>query len=462
MPKSIVFEGQTHTFPDDFTDAEIQQALMGQPSAPKVAQQSQPQSDYLTKTEDAIHGAAQGLGGMALGAGKEVVKQGRNFLSMINPTGNELPEYNPPELNQPGSQAAGASIFKAAELLSPQMATSGLTLAARIPAEAVSTAGVTALQGGDTAESLKAGAVAGFSTAIGGAISKAMSSGGSKIQASTIRPREIDYKDGYKPETLAKIGLKGNLQDGFNQVQGKLTELRNARNALIDPNIKVDLAPAFDSARSQLLQDVKDLKYAGRGKQIVAAFDKLKQDVMSSLPKQAGPTGGSWPGSIAGKGKAQVNTTVPLTNAEDAKESFGILGSWAYGRQDLESSAVEKAANTVYLELKKAVESAVPDAGQLKLLNSQMKELIPVRNAMLSRIPVEDRNRMFSLADITAIVPAAVTGDISKLALLAGTRAQKSLRFGNFLVNNAGSATGAAAGLGKLLNWGLTGMTQER
>ena len=37
MPKQILFEGQTHTFPDDFTDADIQQALSSyKPPPPRL------------------------------------------------------------------------------------------------------------------------------------------------------------------------------------------------------------------------------------------------------------------------------------------------------------------------------------------------------------------------------------------------------------------------------------------
>jgi hypothetical protein len=267
-----------------------------------------------------------------------------------------------------------------------------------------------------------------------------MSSTGAKIRSSTVRPRVADVEDGFKLSTMVKHKITGNLQQSFDQVQSKLKDLRTARNALIDPNIAVDIAPVLASARAELLKKAQNLKNAGRGQQVLGAFDKLSDDVFRSLPN---------------------GTTVPLTNIEDAKESFGIMGAWAYGRQDFESSAIEEAANAAYTQLKKAIEQAVPNSGKLASLNKQMGELIPVRNAMLARIPVEERNRMFSLADITAMVPAAVTGDVTKIALLAGTRAQKSLRVGNWLSNNAQNATGAAAGLGKLLNLGYDEMTNR-
>jgi hypothetical protein len=202
---------------------------------------------------------------------------------------------------------------------------------------------------------------------------------------------------------------------------------------------KINLNEVFNKAQAQLSGEIEGLKVAGQSKQVQAAFEKLRADVMDVVGKDG---------------------IVNLERAEDAKEGFGLLGSWSYGRNDIDSAATEKAANTIYLHLKQAIENALPE-GAVKNLNKRMQELIPVKNAMLARIPVEERNRMFSLADITSMIPALVSGNPAHLALLTATRAQKSLRFGNWLIRNMETPSKVAPALGRLASAGIAGINNQ-
>ena len=109
-----------------------------------------------------------------------------------------------------------------------------------------------------------------------------------------------------------------------------------------------------------------------------------------------------------------------------------MTGSWAYGRGDRDANVKELVANTLYSKLRAAIEQSLgPQGAEVKALNRQMQDLIPVKHAMMARLPVEQRNQVFSLTDIAAMIPAIVTGDVRMLALEGLTRGQKNIRYGN-------------------------------
>ena len=307
----------------------------------------------------------------------------------------------------------------------------GLRFLARAAMDATKTGTVAAAQTGSVRLGAEAAATAGGFSLLGSALSVPLTAAGRKIQASTIHPRGTDMTDGFKWSVLDRFKLKGNLAQSLKQVDTELSRLRTARDSMIKPGAaSVNLSSVFDDVEKELAGEVGQLKHAGWASSSTEALKALRDDVM----------------------KAAGNSTIDIKQAENAKEHFGMMGSWAYGRPDKEAKVSELVANKVYLRMKTAIEDALGSQGQdVKALNKQMQELIPVKHAMVARLPVEERNRMFSLADMAALIPAAVTGDARMLALEGLTRAQKSLRFGNWLVRTPaaprlGSAVGKAAG----------------
>jgi hypothetical protein len=298
-----------------------------------------------------------------------------------------------------------------------------------------STGLVSTAQTGDLKQGITTGVLTGAMAGLGEPVKDLLGALGHKIQLSTIRPSLSDYKaypmlEGFSPELLQKLNLRGNLRESLGQVIYQLSKLRTERSAVLGATATpqmvngvmtggVDLVPAIGAARQQLVNQAAQLKNAGMSKKALDAFDNLIKDMQFGLKQN--PTG----------------FHVSIDQAENAKEAIGLLGQWAYGARDVDSSSMGQAANILYTELRKAIERAVPDTGKLKALNAAMKELIPVKNAMLHRLPVEERNRLFSLADITAILPAIISGRMEPLSLLALTRAQKSLSVGNWLVSKS-------------------------
>lgn len=389
---------------------------------------------------DILQGAASGLGNTLLhgaraaelASGGPLIRAGLSKLGINagDPLHDAALEKAIPPVPESFSGKAGHFIEQAGEFMAGGEAAAGLSagmkLLPRMAAQALAGAGVSGVQtGGDKTAAATAGALGAAGPLVSEALHPLMSAVGRKIQASTIRPRLVDMRNGFKWETVDKLGLTGNLEQSMNQVQDKLTELRNARNALIAPGTaNVDLQQALNDAEAELHADVASGKFAGQGAKIKGAFNAMREDIESSL------------------GHAPVDIGI----AENVKEHMGTLGAWAYGRTDPDAQITEMVANKLYPKIREGIESAIgPQGAQVKALNKEMSELFPLKNAMIARLPMEERNRMFSLQDMAALVPAAVTGHVSLLGLEALSRAQKSVRFGNWLSRNAGM--GGSSGL---------------
>ena len=355
---------------------------------------------------------------------------------------------------QPGTTAGkiGKGIEQTAEYFAP------IKSPLKGPAgEALKTGAIATAQTGEVRTGVLAGATAGGMTALGSAMKPVVSAIGRKIQASTIRPRLVDVRDGFKWATLDKFKLKGNLEQSMAQVDAELTRLRTQRNALIAPGkANVNLANVFDEALADVTKEAKALEYGHMGPKAEEQVSNMRHDIeelISPKPKAQPPSklldmyGRPAPPPPP---PPPPDLNVDISKAENLKEFLGTLGAWAYGRGDPDAKVTELVANTLYAKVRSAIEKSLGSEGpRVQALNKQMQELIPVKHAMLARLPVEERNRMFSLADIVALMPAMV-GDVRALGLEGLTRAQKSLRFGNWLVRNAAGTQAAGATSGKI------------
>ena len=85
--------------------------------------------------------------------------------------------------------------------------------------------------------------------------------------------------------------------------------------------------------------------------------------------------------------------------------------------------------------LKGNIEKAAPEG--VREINQQLSELIPIQNAALRRLPVEQRNQAIGLTDSIGLFSAVF--DPRALLILGATKASKSGRVGNVL-----QKTGAA------------------
>jgi hypothetical protein len=309
--------------------------------------------------------------------------------------------------------------------------------------------------GGDARAAATAALTAGAFTGIGEVIGHTLIKSGQKIQSATIRATQRDFEDGFKYENMQKYGIKGDLGSSINQIDSKLTELRNTRKGLIGPGkADVDLGRAYDQAIQEIEQQAKAGKWGHKGDDAVAMvkdWKKKSEDLVLGPQKTPtasgllGPNGQPIPAPPVQPRKLVVD----IDHAEQAKEFTGTLGDWAYGRGVDEGKLTEDVATTLYSKLREAIERSIPQGAQLHAINRQMQELIPMKRTIMRRIPVEQRNRMFSLADLTALIPAAVTGDARQLAMLALTRGQKSLPLGSAMIRHGGRSPQVTKPLGR-------------
>jgi len=107
--------------------------------------------------------------------------------------------------------------------------------------------------------------------------------------------------------------------------------------------------------------------------------------------------------------KITPDGVVDLAQANQIKRAVGKMGSWNMLQPDQDLIAKKDVANSLYNSLKEGIEKA-SGTGRVKELNKQMSEIIPIENALTERIPVTDKNNIFSLGDLVTASTALATG----------------------------------------------------
>jgi hypothetical protein len=281
-------------------------------------------------------------------------------------------------------------------------------------------------------DNLKAGAEIGLATAgpeatgaaakVGQVASKAaarltgkgVEATGQKIQQAVIRPTIADIKDGFKIENVAKYDVGGSLPQTIAKAHVKMNELTQELAAkLKGSDAKINLNDTIAETAQRLAGD----KASSFGDN--AALDRVLEQIAAEV-KHVG--GGN----------------VDLVTATNVKRGAGSKGAWAYNRPEADASAIERAYTEFYDVLKGQIEQAAP-AG-VKEINKQLSELIPIQNAALRRLPVEQRNNIFSLTDSIGFMSALF--DPKALLLVGASKAAKSGKVGNLLTKAGRSLQG--------------------
>jgi hypothetical protein len=228
---------------------------------------------------------------------------------------------------------------------------------------------------------------------------------GQKIQQSVIRPAIADIKDGFKIENIAKYDVGGSLPQTIAKTQVKLNDLGKQLAAkLKGTDSKISLHDTLTETAKRLGED----KAGSFGDN--AALDR----VLDQIGDEIGRAG---------------DTAHDLVSATNIKRAAGTKGSWAYNRPEADASAIERAYTTFYHVLKEQIEKAAPEG--VKELNKQLSDLITIQNAALRRLPVEQRNNVFSLTDSIGFLSSVF--DPKALLLVGATKAAKSGKVGNAL-----------------------------
>jgi hypothetical protein len=392
---------------------------------------SQPKKDLLQKTGDVVNKifpgkqVGQAIGTIA-GLGVEKVK---GVLGGVD--NSQTYDTSAPSLLQVGADVVSGAL-QVAGGLSPTGASSGIAstliggvkgipAASTIIGKTAQLGTIGAVGGGARSvaegnqvdkviEDTKSGAVTGAITgATLGLAEKGISKmsdfiakTGDKIQTSVIKPSQADIKDGFSIETVKKYNLGGSLQKMFEKTQKTLDNLSKELNKkLASSNTSIDLNKVYEKTIKRLLGN--KLENFGSNTQMESAIEKLRNEILS----------------VSGN-----NGLVSIPEAQLVKRASGHFGAWTFGNPTPEATASQKVYNTFYSEIKKAIEDTSPEG--VKQINQEISKLIPVMNAVIRRIPVNERNSVLSLTDIIslsagAIDPRALSLSLLNLASKSGT-----------------------------------------
>lgn len=415
----------------------------GKVTAYKPAQSLQPQptpeKDIVSKAGDAIAnfgvGALKGAGSTIFNIGKlgEIIANPVERALGLKETKTEKPQFLNPEGT---AQNIGFGVEQIAEFLipaakiakvstainkaslvvkAPSIVQKGISLASRSVLEAGSAGGQRFIQtGGDTEEAKTAALVGAAFPAIGtvvGGVGKFLGATGKKIQQTVIRPNARDFADGFKIENVARYKVGGSLSETVTKSHLKMNQLsQELTKKLSGSDAALNLNKVLDNTRKALVRN-KSLDF-GENKAIKRVLQQVDEEISE----------------VAGK-----NGLVDLIEANMVKRGAGTKGAWAFGRPDPDAGAIEKVYSAFYHEMKVAIEKAAPKG--IKEINKQISELIPISNAAVRRLPIEQRNNVLGLTDSIGLFASVF--DPRALALIGASRLSKSGKFGNFLVNVA-------------------------
>lgn len=399
---------------------------------------------------EAAKGAGKGLASTALGA-SQLINRGTAAIGLSKEVKPEVWDAARSEFTTAHNTAQ--SIGKGAEQIAEFFVPGGAVaktaaLAGKLPkgaaaakffsrvgGEALSSAAVHTAQTGSTDGAKAVGTSAAvMSGAVAPVASKALKMLGQRVELALIKASARDVQNGFKVGNVYKHQLGGSLETTLKKSDEKLRDLgQQLRTELgSHPNVRVDVHQAITDAATELKG--KSAKTWGQNVAIDKAFDRLLQD-----PDYLRKTQG-----------ALVNGVTDLLTANELKQGLGELAAFKYGMRDPDADAMERVANAVYSKLRVAIEKAAPNPGRLKEINAAMGEIIPVRQAVLRRLPVEDRQNPVSLLDALGLATGKWWVGLLNRGLRSGQAADVMVRAGNKVTGNI-AAPATAAGLSQII-----------
>ncbi len=250
-----------------------------------------------------------------------------------------------------------------------------------------------------------------FSTAIN-KIAPALEKAAIKVENVITKPSKTDIAHGFKADNVFKYKLGGGIGQSLQKTESLIRNLvSKAENLRGKSKSTIDLNTIVNSVADDL--STGGVNKLGMNKKIYNAFKSFVKEL-----EDVAPTG-------------KMNTV----DAQKAKVALGKMGSWLNGTKDLDANASETVANALYTKFKVAIENAVDDPAELKAINKQLSEIIPIQNVLLKRIPVAERNSALSLTDIITAGSGMV--DPKGWGLFAVNRLSKSGQFAEGLYKGA-------------------------
>lgn len=336
-------------------------------------------------------------------------------------TQDELKLQNPAQ--EVGGVAAEIAMFLAPtgtiNRAEKALGVTGRTLGAALgrgAVEGVTTGATVAAQRGQFDEESKRAALiaaafpVGFTTAskiLNATTGKVVGKTGEELLYKIIKPSVKDVKAGFDIKNIRKHDLGGSLPRMLHKTELALQTKGNLlKKELQGSDEFVDLAGAYERTLQRLTGKDK-IETFGQNLGVKRALSGLK-------------------GELDEFGRGQVG----LWEATQVKRAAGRKGAWVDRFPDPDANAVEEVYDTFYDELKKEIERLGTPA--VKKLNKELSEIIPIERALVRRIPVAERQNMFSLTDHMGLIASAF--DPRALAVIGASRLSGNGKFANWLI----------------------------
>lgn len=385
---------------------------------------------------------------LMIGAGKGIIDSATSLARLPAWTGNwvgQIPAVkefvNDPDLaaglhGQNFPQKAGKFAEQTGEfMLGDAVVTKGieaLPALAKLPklvkgalAGAGGGAGVTAAHDKDAGEVATSAAIGGAAPLIVRGAGLVLGKLGKRIEQTLIKASKADIEDGFDVNTIFKNNLGGSLKATAAKVDKRIEQLLSRQRAALGANPStptgtINTMDALTQAEADLAAEIQAGRHVTFSDRIPAIIEKYRERL-----KMAGQAG-----------------VVDVPTANRLKTGVGDAGAWQYGRPDPESAAEETVANKLYSKLRTEIE--LNSAPNLHSINQQIQELIPVRRALIRRLPVEARNRIISLPEVVELAHGRIGLFLIDRALKSGNVANALVKGGGVLGRGVGAAFGAA------------------
>jgi hypothetical protein len=312
------------------------------------------------------------------------------------------------------AQTVGKTAEQAAEFMAPEallgkvgQVSTGIKAvdmgaqALRAGAEA---AGVSSLQQGSTQNALSTGALAAGTTAAVPFVMKALGSLGNATEGWVLNASKKNYNDGFRTPNVFRYGLGGSPEETFSKGNAKLADLGTQLKDLLKAHpATVDFAKVLQDAQAELTTPSALAKNVLKNNHIEAAFKELADDPAIAKALMQAPD---------------------LVSAQELKQGFGASGVWLRGLVDKDAEAKALVASTIYKHLNQSITDAAGAAGpEVRALNRQMSDIIPVVNAAIDRVPVDARRSVVTLSDLLALTSGNVAPALAGRFARSGTAA---------------------------------------
>jgi hypothetical protein len=333
------------------------------------------------------------IGKKTLPETKKELEEKQELLKKAFPTISSIADIG--AFVTPGAPARG--VVRGAERLAakaPAKIPGAVRRAAGTGAGFGAVTGIEEAVGAPTEEvSLRRGLEAGIPTAIatapialglgaaGGALTQGLQNLGKRIQTSIIKPKKIKAHKGFVPQNVFKHKLNGDLDQTLEKSNIALDRLSTQLDKKLaeNPEIRLNVIDVLGKVEEKLAKEIQQGKHIGKQQEIRNAVNKFTNDIIENAPDGA----------------------VDLLQANTIKRAVGDISALNAINPTAEITASKAVANEFYFGLKEAIEKAAPQG--IRDINKQMSEIIPIRSAVIDRVPIDGRNEFFSLKTMLAL-----------------------------------------------------------